>query len=163
MESPVRRTECPREQEVLDVVASRRWPERVEIDLRRHVATCSICADLLEVAAIFAEDHELASAEARVPPPAVVWWKAQMRARQEAARTAARPIAVALCMAGLASIALAATLGAAVWQWLPDIPAAPDLTPLAAAARTHAPLLLLVLLPWLVLAPIAAWLAFARD
>ena len=47
----MRRTECPREQEALDAVASRRWPERADVDLWRHVRTCGVCADLIDVAA----------------------------------------------------------------------------------------------------------------
>jgi hypothetical protein len=155
----VRRTECPREQEALDAVASRRWPDRAEVDLQRHVLTCSVCSDLIDVAAILSDDHDRASAEARVPPSAVVWWKAQVRARQEAARTAARPIAVAHGVAGAAALAVAAVVAAAIWQRLPALPSVPDLAPLAAAAWNHAPLLLLLLVPWLVLAPVAAWLA----
>jgi hypothetical protein len=162
MEYPVCRTECPREQEALDAIVSRRWPERADIDLRRHVVTCSVCADLIDVAAALADDHERASGEARIPPSAVVWWKAQVRARQEAARIAARPIAVAHLAAGIAAIGFAVAAAAAIWSWLPALPAV-DLTPLAALAREHAPLMLLVLLPWLFLAPVAAWLAFARE
>ncbi|MGH9313355.1 MAG: hypothetical protein ACRD1S_09165, partial [Vicinamibacterales bacterium] len=74
----MRRTECPREQDALDAVASRRWPERADADLRDHVSACAVCADLIEVAATLAGDHELALAAARVPPPAAVWWKAQV-------------------------------------------------------------------------------------
>ena len=61
MEYPVCRTECPREQEALDAIVSRRWPGRADIDLRRHVVTCSVCADLIDVAAALADDHERAS------------------------------------------------------------------------------------------------------
>jgi hypothetical protein len=159
----VRRTECPREQEALDAVASRRWPERADVDLRRHVRTCGICADLIEVAAALADDHDRASVEARVPPSAVVWWKAQLRARHEAARTAARPIAVAHGVAGAVALVVAAAVAAAIWPRLPALPSAPELAPLATVARNHAPVLLLLLLPWVVLAPVAAWIALARE
>ena len=159
----MRRTECPREQEALDAVASRRWPERADVDLRRHVRTCGLCADLIDVAAALAEDHDRASAEARVPPSAVVWWKAQLRARQEAARTAARPIAIAHGVAGAAAFVVVLAVAAAIWPRLPAFPSAPDLTPLATAAWHYAPLLLLLVLPGLVLAPVAAWLALTRE
>jgi hypothetical protein len=164
------RTDCPREQDALDAVASRRWPHRAGAELIEHVSACAICADIVEVAAALSGADERASAEARVPPAAIVWWKAQIRARHDAARTAARPIAVVhglaaasvLALAGALSIALWAMLPA-LWSMLPSLPPAPNLTPLAVAAWKHAPLVILVLATWLVLAPVAAWLALARE
>jgi hypothetical protein len=60
--------------------------------------------------------------EARVPSAAHVWWRAQMRARQEAAAAAARPIAVAQGVAAASAAGLAAAaiaFGWAAWSW-PD-------------------------------------------
>lgn len=88
-------THCPREEDVLDTVAARRWPERCDAGLAAHLRDCAACADLAAVAAALLEDHESAWQEARVPSPALVWWRAQARAREEAARAAARPIAFA--------------------------------------------------------------------
>lgn len=163
----MRRSECPREQDALDAVATLRWPERADADLRDHVAACVVCADLVEVAAALSGEHDRASAEARVPPSAAVWWKAQVRARQEAARTAARPIAVVHGVAAASAVALVvslvAALAVALWPLLPSLPRVPDLAPLAAAAWERAPFLILVLVPWLILAPVAAWIALARE
>ena len=38
------------------------------------------------------EGREDERAEIQIPSSAVMWWRAQMRARQEAAREASRPI-----------------------------------------------------------------------
>ena len=34
--------DCVREADVIDAIASRRWPDRVDDDLRMHVAECAI-------------------------------------------------------------------------------------------------------------------------
>jgi hypothetical protein len=87
------KTECEREQDVLDALAARRWPDRCDEELRTHVATCGTCEDLVIVAAALCDDQESTWREARVPPSSQVWWRAQMRAREEGARAAVRPIA----------------------------------------------------------------------
>jgi len=106
--------ECSREQDVIDAVSSGRWPDRCDDALRVHVAACAICAEVAKVARALQDDHEAAWRDARVPPSGRVWWRAEMRARQEAARKAARPItlvqgAAAACAGGVA-LALAVLL-----------------------------------------------------
>lgn len=66
----------------------------------------------------FREEHGAALAEAHPPTAAVVWWRAQRRAREEAAREAARPISfvhgIALgCAIGACAALLAMASGAA--------------------------------------------------
>jgi hypothetical protein len=169
--------ECPREQDVLDALAAQRWPARCEEDLTTHVAACTVCADLIEVASALLEEQESAWHDARVPPSAVVWWRAQIRAREEAARSAARPVAF---MQGVAvSLALwiaVVVLRAVPWPTLPDwrgwlggfVRSAgvtvPDLSGLAAGLGGGWLLLALVVVlgAWLVLAPVAIYLA-AND
>ena len=48
------------------------------------------------IAGAFFEDRDCAQAEAVVPSSSAVWWRAQIRAREEAARVATRPDAVLL-------------------------------------------------------------------
>ena len=48
----------------------------------------------------------------------MVWWRAQMRARQEAAQAAARPITVVQAIAGLAAAALVVACLVAASPWL---------------------------------------------
>ena len=162
--------DCSREQDVLDAAAANRWPDRVDAALREHVTTCAICADVVEIAVAFLEDRECARAEAQVPPAAVVWWRSQIRAREEAARIALRPIVVVqtvatICVA-IASLAVApaasswlrsllTSLGATDWWSLPS-----DINfswILSAAAYTTLPLLAVGI--WVVLAPVVVYLA----
>ena len=79
--------------------------------------------EAIVVEAIAAE-AALARAEAAPPSSAIVWWRAQMRARQEAARAAGRPISIVhgfaiACAAGLAlsliGSAMAGVRGSSGW------------------------------------------------
>ena len=103
--------QCPFEQELLDAVTARRWPDRADESLRSHVAGCALCADVAEIAAAFFEDRDCARAEAVVPAASAVWWRAQIRAREEAARLAVRPLlivqVIATICAAFGAIALA--------------------------------------------------------
>ena len=69
-----------------------------------------------------------ARGEATPPSSAVVWWRAQMRARQEAAQLADKPIAVVHSLAIACGAGLALTLGGIVMTavrgslgWLSDV------------------------------------------
>lgn len=105
--------ECIREDDVLDALTSERWPDRVDEGLRQHVTTCQICADLIEVARPILADGYATVPEPRIPSSAVMWWRAQMRARQEAARQAARPITVAQSIAAVSIVVAVAALAIA--------------------------------------------------
>jgi hypothetical protein len=56
--------------------------------------------------------------EVRLPGSGLVWWRAQMRARQEAADAAARPIAIVQTVAALVGGALAVVCLVALAPWL---------------------------------------------
>jgi hypothetical protein len=116
--------ECPREGEIVEAVTSGRLLALSEAegndDLRAHMADCAVCRDVALVAQMFRDDH--ASLGAHVPPSGRVWWRAEMRARREAAEKAARPMAIAE-IAGAASVggalvAVAALLWPAWSLWM---------------------------------------------
>jgi hypothetical protein len=118
---------------------------------------CPQCAPLLalaeQVRAAFAHTQQ----HARVPTPEIVWWRAQMRAREEAARTAARPIfftqalAVAALIGLLVSVIGRLTLPVFSWTGFPVLAGVP-IVPIAIAAAC-----------WLIVAPAALYFAFSRD
>ena len=162
--------QCQFEQELLDAIAARRWPNRAEAQLRGHVAHCGLCSDVAAIAGAFFEDRDCAQAEAVVPSSSAVWWRAQIRAREEAARVAARPLlifqALATVVVAIVAIVLAPTasnwirgsltaFGAAEFWTLPR-----DLNfswILSAAAYTTLPLLAVGVS--VVLAPVVVYLA----
>jgi hypothetical protein len=98
--------ECPRESELLEALQTTAWPDSCSADLRTHVSECQSCTELAAIVLPLLDEHRTATLEAPVPSSAVVWWRAQRRARLEAARVAARPITVlqglsGACAAGL--------------------------------------------------------------
>ena len=107
----MRSADCAREDELLEALQSSRWPETADPTLRTHVHGCASCTDLLAVAAPLLHEHHALVREAQVPSSAIVWWRAQMRSKREAADTAAQPISVVqgitlACIAGLLATAL---------------------------------------------------------
>jgi hypothetical protein len=168
------KTECTREEDVLEAVNEGRWPEQVDASLREHVAACSVCADLTQVAALLREDREGALQDARVPPSGLVWWRAQLRARQEAARAAERPIAFVEGIAVACGLGVAfAVLGlASPWArewaaWIADVFARsgagrPAIDALLGAMQGST-LWLVALAAWLVLAPLAIYFTVGDD
>lgn len=110
--------ECAREQDVVDAVTTGQWPGRCGNDLTMHVASCEGCRDLVAVLDSLGGSWAGARADAQVPASGMVWWRAQMRARQEAARAAARPITVVQGVAGVTGLALALAGLVAVLPWL---------------------------------------------
>ncbi|MBI1873775.1 MAG: hypothetical protein HYS05_07790 [Acidobacteria bacterium] len=163
--------DCPREPEALEAACAGTWPDRCDEDLRAHVATCAICGEVVEVARALREDHDGSWRAASVPASGVVWWRAQMRARAEAARAAAKPITfvqgvAAACVVG-GAIALAGAAFPWIRAWVASLPA---VFPALDAAAADVPAL--VSLPrWLplaaivavLLAPVAIYLAVTDD
>jgi hypothetical protein len=162
--------QCPFEQDLLDALATNRWPDRAEAGLREHVAACAICSDVAEIASAFFEDRECARGEATIPSASGVWWRSQIRAREESARLAARPIAVVQAVATICVAAASIAAAPAASTWVRQVIAALGATSwwsfpsdvslswvLGAAAYTTLPLLAVGV--WIVLAPVVVYLA----
>jgi len=100
-----------------------------------------------ELAALLREDHEAVAAAATVPASGLVWWRATIRARAEAARIAERPITFAQSLAATCIIALALAVVGAAWHAMPDV------------IVEHALLLVVAVALCLLVAPIAVFVA----
>ena len=87
--------QCGKERAVTEMLQSGRWPEACDSALRSHVENCAVCSEIVLVAQFLQEDHAALLAEMKLPDAGLVWWKAQLRARREAAELATRPIALA--------------------------------------------------------------------
>jgi len=164
--------ECPRESDVLEAVAFGRWPDHCA-ELVTHVATCAVCADLVEVARALHDDRE--SLCRRDPPAAgIVWWRATIRARADAARTATQPISVLQAIAGASIIGAGAGLVTIAWRsmhWVDRLDEVAvtlasrraDLEAASTLATMHGLPILLALAAGLVLAPLALYFTLADD
>jgi hypothetical protein len=115
-----RLAECRHESDVVSAVTAGRWPA-ADSSLRDHVAQCPVCTEVLEVAQAMAPLEREALADVRLPSAGQVWWRTQVRARQDAARAAALPVLVAQGLGGAAILGLLAALLS--WQW-PSVSAA---------------------------------------
>lgn len=165
--------ECAREAEVLEAVAFGRWPEQCG-DLAAHAASCAICADVLEVARALHDDREWLSRGAQPPSAGMVWWRATIRARAEAARTATQPISVLQGIAGACSVGAAAGLVTLAWQsmhWAERIGELvvqlesrhAGIASASTIAAGHGLPILLAVAAGLVLAPLALYITLADD
>jgi hypothetical protein len=106
---------CEQEAAVLEAVESGRWPQACDPELRAHVSQCSICADVLLVAQTLQRENQWARAEVALPAAGLVWWKAQMRAKREAAERAAEPIAMVEKAAGIFGVL--SLIALTIWRW----------------------------------------------
>lgn len=102
------RLECEFEAEVLNAVLRADWPERGPEELRAHVAQCPICSDVAAIAGALDESRQQLRASAPLPDAGTVWWRAQLRARRDAAVTAGRPITGAQVIAGACALGVLA-------------------------------------------------------
>jgi hypothetical protein len=169
----VRNAECLREHELLDALQTSQWPDACDASLREHVEGCRSCSELLAVVAPLLEEQAMLVQEAAVPSSAIVWWRAQMRSRREAAEEAGRPISFVqgislACAAGLLATALG--LFAPTFQrsfvWLTDVISWPGLSFAAAAETLASPIVLAAIAAvglCAIVAPIALYFTFRED
>jgi hypothetical protein len=159
---------CPREQEIVDLVVTGQWRDDGDDALRAHAAQCNACAETLELARLLQDERKALCEEAPVPSAGAVWWRATIRARAEAARTAGQPITLLQGIAAATALGLFAGLAGALWRsvvaggaWFDRFD---DLVLRSAAAPTTLVLpLLLALAACLIVAPLAVYLATADE
>jgi hypothetical protein len=145
-------TTCSREPEVVAAVLAGCFSD----SLRAHAAGCSVCGEVARVAALVHDDFSRAQREANIPTADAVWLRARIRAREEAARMADRPIIFthAIAIAALVGLLVSAGSRFSPASWLRTLDGLPVqmLLPLVIALAGSA-----------ILAPVALYVAFSRD
>lgn len=122
---------CEREKELAELLHRGHWPQACSADLRVHVAQCRSCSDLVVIAESFQAMRKQASSAPPTVSAGALWWRAQLRRRNQAVERIARPIAgasvfalaVALCLA-VAAMIWVASHGASAVAWLKEMPRA---------------------------------------
>lgn len=156
--------DCRFETAVLDEVEAGRWPAESPAALREHVASCPVCADVALVAAEMRETEAAVAAPVALPSAGQVWWRAELRARHEAARMAQRPlIAVQVVAAVVCLLALVTgirSFAPDAWGWLVR---AASLARTDDGLGTWGVVLVLSIGFWLVLAPVAIYMVVRAD
>jgi hypothetical protein len=105
---------CPREKEVRELVALGHWPQACAPELRAHVNQCRSCGDLALVAEAFQQARVQAAGSATLIAPGVLWWRAQLRRRNQALERIGKPLLGAQVFALAFTLLLA--VGFVVWQ-----------------------------------------------
>ena len=159
--------ECPREQETVRHLLSRRGLECADAGLRSHIEGCAVCTDAVMLASLLGSDRDDALRDVHVPAAGQVWWRAALRAHADASDAARRPLIWLQGIAGACAVALVAALVSLAWPSIYDavvVMAAlrPDVTPLIEAVRPVMPIALTVL-ACLVVTPIVVYFALSDD
>lgn len=105
---------CPCEKEIRELVESGQWPLASPPDLRSHAAACRSCADLVLVASAFQRARSTTLAAARPVSAGAIWWRAQLRSRQQAFERIQRPL-IGAQVFGLVAVLLP-IIGFVAWQ-----------------------------------------------
>lgn len=105
---------CPCEKEIRDLVENGQWPLASPPDLRAHAAACRTCADLVLVASAFQRARSTTVATASPVSAGAIWWRAQLRSRQQAFERIQRPLIGAQVFALVA--VLLPIIGFVAWQ-----------------------------------------------
>jgi hypothetical protein len=161
---------CPCETEVLGLVSIGQWPARADAALRAHVEDCDVCGDLASAAAAILELRDGPDQPVSVPDASVVWYRAQIHARIDAATRATRPLRMVQAAGAVCFMAVALAWWNAGTSWLgylwsrfsgfsftlPRVDALPDV---ASAGATWLSVGATVAVVWMVLISVAWYLA----
>ncbi len=167
------RRECTRSSDVAAAASAGELSSAADSELRRHLAECEACRDLALVVTALRGERDRVRREAPAPSAGLVWWRAELRERQEAERRAAAPVTLIHAAAFIAVLAVAivsiSTLvhwvgPASLTDWLPTLPtwseASASLADLSPILRWA---LALGATAWLILGPVALYLTLRRD
>jgi hypothetical protein len=105
---------CSWEKELELALGRGQWPQACDPNLREHVSGCCECQDLVLVTQALHEARVQSERVAPIGSPGALWWRAQLRRRNEAIERVTKPVALAEKV-GLFSIL--AALCVAVWRW----------------------------------------------
>jgi predicted anti-sigma-YlaC factor YlaD len=99
---------CSHDAELKTEMESGHWPEASTGELRAHVAECRACRDAVRLQQSFRSARAVTLAQPQLPPPGLIWWRAQLRRRNAAFARVQRPIVGAQILALLVTVAIGA-------------------------------------------------------
>jgi hypothetical protein len=112
---------CSRTAEVQELLRLGHWPRAAGAELEAHVRGCRRCGEMVLVAQALSAAKASSIDAARIGPPALVWWRAQLRRRNEAVQRVERPmraqmlVVLAVVCVGL-GLAFRLSGGANAWR-----------------------------------------------
>ena len=135
---------CPREREVTDLLHRGHWPQASPADLRNHVEDCRRCSDLVVVTQNLQTARTQALAKANLPTAGALWWRAQLRRRNQAIERIGKPLfgaqifaGAAICLIAVCFLAWEFRSGFHILGWIAALPQALHLDALLPAESPH--------------------------
>ena|ERR1035438_7752311 len=127
---------CSREKEVAQLLALGHWPQAASPELRVHLAACRPCAELVLITSAFQSARAQAVSAAPHGSAGAIWWRAQLRRRNQAVERVSRPILgahiFALAVYFVAALVLVVSQATHGLRWLSWFRTGPDqLSPFA--------------------------------
>lgn len=140
-------------------------------DVSPHLAACASCRELHDLVWSLREDRAEALSQVQVPSAGQVWWRAELRARQEAAAAAARPITVATGLAAACLVGLLASIAGVIAWWVQGWAPPAALSALATAVASRVAYLptglwvttWLVALAFIIVTPVLLYVALREE
>src|SRR5215467_14267199 len=86
---------CSSEKELQETLRQGRWPHACDPDLRAHVDGCPDCQELVLVAQALQKAKSNAAPPCISGSPGLLWWRGQLRRRNEAIQSVTEPLALA--------------------------------------------------------------------
>jgi predicted anti-sigma-YlaC factor YlaD len=167
------RRECARAADVLAAMTVGPAFQRSDDELLRHAETCESCREMVTVVSALRAERDRLRRSATVPSAGLVWWRAQLRARQQAALKAAAPLTAVHAAAVVAAVVLALVLVSVLARSVGTtsltnyVPAMPSWAEASQSLSIDSPILryglMLGATTWLILGPVALYFALRRD
>jgi hypothetical protein len=165
--------ECLRAADVLAAMTAGPEPGLSNEELRLHADTCESCREMVTVVSALRGERDRVRRSTTVPSAGLVWWRAQLRQRQQAALKATAPVTVVHVAAIVAAVVLAVVLATSVAPLvgMPSLsgfmPSTASFVEASRSLTTEFPLLpygvMLGATAWLILGPVALYFAFRKD
>lgn len=115
---------CSRTAEIDKLLRLGHWPAAAGAELQAHVQACRACGERVRVTEALRQMRASSMRAARMEPPALVWWRAQLRRRREVMQQVEKPLRVqmlvvlAVVCVGL-GLAFELSGGATAWRsWI---------------------------------------------
>jgi hypothetical protein len=107
---------CSCEKELAQALKAGHWPDGCGRELRAHVETCASCNDFVLVTQAFQQARGESVSVPEVQSPGLLWWRAQLRNRNAAAKKISAPITIAQIFAWLVTLLSMAALVATQYR-----------------------------------------------
>lgn len=105
---------CLWEKELQDALRQGHWPQACDPGLRAHVEGCRECQELVLVTQVLQKAKSAGQQPAPGHSPHLLWWRAQLRRRNEALQRVTEPLAFT---AKIGLLGMLAVFCLGVWQW----------------------------------------------